>query len=79
MDKFDNVENFVSSNPITNYIGIKHYDIVREYCIKPQCFFINYSMNNTQKKMDWLQMQNFVHNFVNWTKNNVQFMMIACT
>jgi hypothetical protein len=38
MDKFDNVEEIISSNPITNCIGIEHYDIVCEFCIKPQCF-----------------------------------------
>jgi hypothetical protein len=38
MDKFDNVEEIISSNPITDYIGIKHYDIRCKFCIKPQCF-----------------------------------------
>ncbi len=52
MDKFDNVENFISSNPITNCTVIEHHDIGCEFHIKPQCFFIfiNYSMYNTKKK-----------------------------
>jgi hypothetical protein len=37
MDKFDNVEKIISSNPITNYIRIEHYDIGCKFCIKPQC------------------------------------------
>jgi len=39
MDKFDNVEKFINSlHPITNYIGIEHYDIGCEFHIKIQCF-----------------------------------------
>ncbi len=37
MDKFDNVEKIISSNPITNYTRIKHYDIGCKFCIKPYC------------------------------------------
>jgi hypothetical protein len=38
MDKFDNVENFISSNPITNCTVIEHYDIGCKFHIKPQCY-----------------------------------------
>jgi hypothetical protein len=54
MDKFDNVEEIISSNPITNYIRIKHYDIGCNFRIKLQCFFINYSMYKKKKKKDEL-------------------------
>jgi hypothetical protein len=37
MDKFDNVEQIISSNPIINYTRIEHYDIGCKFCIKPQC------------------------------------------
>ncbi len=50
MDKFDNVENFISSNPITNYIGIKHCDIACEFCIKPQCFLSTIPCTTQKKK-----------------------------
>jgi hypothetical protein len=37
MDKFDNVEEIISSNPITNCIVIEHYDIGCKFHIKFQC------------------------------------------
>ncbi len=52
MDKYDNAEEIISTNPITNCIGIEHYNIGCEFHIKLQSFFlslINYSMYNTKK------------------------------
>ncbi len=37
MDKFDNVEKKISSNPITDCTIIKHYDIGCKFHIKFQC------------------------------------------
>jgi hypothetical protein len=37
MDKFDSVDEFFSSKPITNCIEIEHYDIGCEFHIKTQC------------------------------------------
>jgi hypothetical protein len=39
LDKFDNVEEIISSNPITNCTGIEHYNIRCEFRIKPQCLY----------------------------------------
>jgi hypothetical protein len=37
MDKFDNVDENISSKPITNCTKIEHYDIGGEFHVKTQC------------------------------------------
>ncbi len=43
MDKYDNAEEIISTNPITNCIGIEHYNIGCEFHIKLQSFFLSLS------------------------------------
>ncbi len=52
MDKFDNVEKNISSNPITNYTKIEHYDIGCKFHIKSSCFIFLSTIPciNTRKK-----------------------------
>jgi hypothetical protein len=58
MDKFDNVEKNISSNPITNYTKIEHYDIGCKFHIKSSCFIFLSTIPciNTRKKNNWFQM-----------------------
>jgi hypothetical protein len=64
MDKFDNVDEKVSSTPILNCTWVEHYDIGCEFHVKAQCT-LSIILCTNKKEMNWYQMKNFVFSFEN--------------
>jgi hypothetical protein len=64
MDKFDIVDEFFSSKPITNCKRIKHYDIGCDFHVKKIMYIIDNFVHNW-KKNELILNGDFILNFEN--------------
>jgi hypothetical protein len=64
MDKFDSVDEKISSKPITNCTKIEHYDIGCEFHVKAQCT-LSIILCIIEKRNEFILMKFFILSFEN--------------